>query len=64
MTVESASTFLVSSLLLMIGFIIIVIAIVIINNILHKYWKPLKILKFEEYPPRFIQEEPSLKDKK
>jgi len=43
MTIEQASTFLVGSILTMLGFIIVVGAIVVINNIISKYWKPVRI---------------------
>jgi hypothetical protein len=41
MTVDQASMFMTGSLLIMIGAIIVVGGIVIINNIIHKYWKPV-----------------------
>ena len=43
MTVEQASIFFIGSILTMLGFIVVVAGIVTINNILHKYWKPLRI---------------------
>jgi hypothetical protein len=63
MEMSQAATFLGGSILTVIGFIVIVAGIVVVNNILHKFWKPIKILRFEEYPPRFI-EEPMLTEKK
>jgi hypothetical protein len=41
----------------MLGFIVIVVGVVVINNILHKYWKPVKFLYYDSYPPKFIEEE-------
>lgn len=40
MTVEQASIFLAGSILTCAGFVIIAIAIVFINNLFAKYWKP------------------------
>jgi len=41
MTVESAATFLVCVILLGCGFIVLVGIILLINNLLHRYWKDL-----------------------
>lgn len=43
MDMDQAAVFLAGSILTALGFVVIVIAIVIVNNILHKHWKPLKI---------------------
>ncbi len=43
MSIEQAAVFLASSILLMLGFIVIVIGIVTINFVLQKFWKPIKI---------------------
>ena len=42
MDMDNAATWLAGSILLMLGFIVIVSGIVAINNILHKFWKPVK----------------------
>jgi len=49
MTMDQASTFLAGSILLMIGVVILFVGIVIINNILHKYWKPVALIKWHDY---------------
>ena len=41
MTIEQAGNFLISSILVGIGFCIITVAILVINNLFHKYWKPV-----------------------
>lgn len=41
MEIESAANFLAGTILVGIGFIVIICVVVIINNILHKYWKPV-----------------------
>jgi hypothetical protein len=43
MNMDQAAVWLAGSVLLMLGFVIVVVGIVVINNILHKYWKPIKI---------------------
>jgi hypothetical protein len=43
MDMNQAATFLGSSILLMIGMIVIIAGVVVINNILSKYWKPVRI---------------------
>ena len=65
MSIEQASTFFVGSLLTMLGFIVIIAGIVAINNLLHRYWKPVKIFTPDSwkgfFPPhqsQFIQPEP------
>lgn len=62
MTIEQASTFLVGSILTMLGFIIVVGGVVIINNIFHKYWKPVRFLTEDSWTvfgtqPRFASPE-------
>jgi hypothetical protein len=53
MDMDQAAVFLAGSILTMLGFIVVVIGIVAINNILHKYWKPVAWIKYD-LPPRFI----------
>ena len=60
MDMDQAAVFLAGSVLTMIGFVVVVIGIVIINNILHKYWKPLGWFKswgltFDSSPARFAE---------
>lgn len=43
MDVDSAATFLSCAILFGAGFAIIGIAIIFLNNIIHKYWKPVRI---------------------
>lgn len=57
---NQAAVFLAGSILTMMGFIVIVVALVIINNIFHRYWKPVKIWKFETYPPQYLNQEPMI----
>jgi len=63
MNLEQAAIFLTGSILTMLGFIVIVIGIVVINNILHKYWQPVIFFHYDETPmPRFVDEK-TTKDK-
>ena len=41
MTIEQAGSFLIGSILVGLGFCIITVAILVINNLFHKYWKPV-----------------------
>jgi hypothetical protein len=41
MTIESAATFLVCVILLSCGIIVLVGLVLLINNLLHRYWKDL-----------------------
>jgi len=41
MDMDQSAVFLAGSILAALGFIVFVIAIVIVNNIIHRWWKPL-----------------------
>ena len=43
MTIEQASNFFVGSILTMLGFIVVVAGVIVINNLIHKYWKPINL---------------------
>ena len=43
MDMDQAAVFFAGSVLTMLGFVVIVIGVVAINNILHKFWKPIKL---------------------
>lgn len=49
MSIESASTFLVSSILLAVSFLILAAAITAINLLLQKYWRPVTIFSVESW---------------
>jgi len=57
MDVENAAGILAGSILTMIALIVVVIGIVVINNILSRYWKPVKWVKYDNLPPRFASQE-------
>ncbi len=51
MEISQAANFLAGSILVSLGIIVIGIAIVVLNNIAHRYWKPVKVWQFHSYPP-------------
>jgi hypothetical protein len=60
MDIDSAAQFLVSSILVGIGLSVVAVALVFINNLLSKYWKPVKIWVpsyFDNGPTRFMTDE-------
>jgi len=63
MDMDQAAVFLAGSVLTMMGFVVVVIGIVAINNIIHKYWKPVKMFTPDSWkgfnPPyqRIVHEE-------
>ena len=60
MSMEQAAVFLAGSILTMLGFIVVVGAAVIINNILSNFWKPVTIFSKESWfvnPPYEVKEE-------
>jgi hypothetical protein len=62
MDMDQAAVFLAGSILTMLGFIVVIAAIVVINNIIHKYWKPIRIFTADSWyintpPARFIEPE-------
>ena len=66
MTIEQASTFLVGSILFSIGLTVLVVTAVVINNVIHAFWKSFGWKFF----PAFIEkeeikiEEPTMDKKK
>jgi hypothetical protein len=56
MDVDNAAGILAGSILTMLALIVVVIGIVAINNIISKYWRPIKWVKYD-MPPRFASQE-------
>ena len=46
---DQAAVFLGGSILTMLGFIIVVAGIVVINNIIAKYWKPVRLFTADSW---------------
>ena len=61
MDMDQAAVFLAGSILTALGFIVIVAAIVAINNIISKYWKPVRIFSADSWnlnpPVRYATED-------
>jgi putative Mn2+ efflux pump MntP len=61
MDMDSAAVWLAGSILFMLGLVVIVAGFIAVNNLLHKYWKPVRIFtadSWQFYPPaRFHEEE-------
>jgi hypothetical protein len=74
MDMDNAATFLAGSVLTMIALVAIVIGIVVINNIIARYWKPMKIFTEDSWAswgtnsrfaePQEVDKEPLLEKKK
>lgn len=62
MDVDTASEILAGSILTGLAFVVAVITVVVINNIIHKYWKPVRIFTTDSWaafnpPAQFIEQE-------
>ena len=60
MDMDQAAVWLAGSILVMLGFVVVVGGFIIINNILHKYWKPVRIFtgdSWQFYPPARYHDE-------
>ena len=51
MDMDQAAVFLAGSILTMLGFVVVVAGIIVINNLIHKFWKPIQI-----WVPGFLTE--------
>ena len=59
---DQAAVFLAGSILTALGFVIIIAAIIAVNNLLHKFWKPVKIFTADSWnamnpPNRFASQD-------
>jgi hypothetical protein len=63
MNMDQAAIFLAGSILISLGFTCIIVAVVFVNNVLHKYWKPVNIFTpdswkaFNPPPSQFASQE-------
>jgi flagellar biogenesis protein FliO len=57
MDMDQAAVFLAGSILTMLGFVVVVAGIITVNNLLHKFWKPVKLIKWDHPPSRFLTEQ-------
>ena len=51
MDMDQAAVFLAGSILTALGFVVIIGAMVVVNNLLHKYWKPVKVFTDDSFMP-------------
>jgi hypothetical protein len=57
MDMDQAAVFLAGSILTMLGFVIVAIGIIVINNLIAKYWKNLGWFNWHTEPARFATPE-------
>jgi hypothetical protein len=50
MDMDQAAVFLAGSILTMLGFIVVAAGIIVINNLLHKFWKPVTWMRLQDHP--------------
>ena len=68
MDMDSAAVWLAGSILVMLGFIVVIAGFIVVNNMIHKYWKPVRIFTadsfqpFNHVPMRYATEEEELKE--
>ena len=59
MSMDQAATWFAGSILVTLGFLVIIAGIVVVNNLLHKYWKPVRIFSHDSWfvnpPPKFVE---------
>jgi len=46
---DQAAVWLGGSILTALGFVVLIIAIVVVNNIIHKFWKPVRIFTSDSW---------------
>jgi len=61
MDMDQAAVFLAGSILTALGFLVVIGAVIIVNNVIHKYWKPVRIFTSDSWdlnpPGRFANQE-------
>jgi hypothetical protein len=57
MDMDQAAVFLAGSILTAMGFIVVTIGVIVINNLIAKYWKDLGWFKWHYEPVRFASQE-------
>jgi hypothetical protein len=61
MDMDQAAVWLAGSILTMLGMIVVVAGALVINNIIHKYWKPVRLFTSDSFninpPERFASQE-------
>jgi hypothetical protein len=49
MDMDQAAVFLAGSILTMLGLVVVVAGVVAVNNIIHRYWKPVRIFTADSW---------------
>jgi len=62
MDINNAGNFLIQSLLFSLGFLVIGVGVLILNNIFSKFWKPIRFLVYHT-APALDKKDPKLDDK-
>lgn len=60
MTIEQSAVFLASTILTGLGIVIVGLVVIVLNNVLHKYWKPVKLFtpdSWKGFNPPVMQHE-------
>jgi hypothetical protein len=59
MDMDQAAVFLAGSILTALGFLVVIATIIVVNNLLHKFWKPVRIFSLDSWhinpPQRFAE---------
>jgi hypothetical protein len=54
MDINQAALFFSGSILTVLSVIVLSIGILIVNNLFHRFWKPVAFLRFQDYPPMMM----------
>ena len=60
MNMDQAAVFLAGSILTALGFVVVIVAVVAANNVISKYWKPVRIFTSDSWnlnPPSYMLNE-------
>jgi hypothetical protein len=61
-TIIGTATFLIGAILVSLGLLTLVITAIAINNLLVKYWKPVKLFNYVQEPVRVTERKPPVFD--
>jgi hypothetical protein len=68
MDMDQAAVWLAGSILTMLGMIVVVAGVIVINNLIHKYWKPVRIFTSDSWnlnpPVQYTHQEEIVVDTK
>ena len=56
MDMDQAAVWLAGSILFALGAVVLVGAVIVINNMIHNYWKPVKMISWSYPPTRFAEQ--------